>query len=124
MIAPNHDRCLQLSLLHHIVHREAKFRALAITKPANSRRQSLELDSLLRQLNPAPQNPVLWKKLQHKVIGQVNIRRLARQGHPAERTASFAEQRANICRYESRKVIRILHATLKRKGPDVVAIVE
>src|ERR1700683_2492448 len=49
MIAANHDRRFDLPLLHQIVYREAELRALAVSQPADTRRQSLKLDALARQ---------------------------------------------------------------------------
>jgi hypothetical protein len=42
-----------LSLLHQVVHGQPELRALAVAQPADARRQSLELDALARQVDPA-----------------------------------------------------------------------
>ena len=47
MIAPDHDRRLQLALRHHLVEREAEAMAVAEPDPADARRQALELDARL-----------------------------------------------------------------------------
>src|SRR5437016_14539691 len=124
MIAPDHDRRLDLALLHEIVHRQPELRAFAMSKPADARRQSLELDALARQFNPAPQDSVLRKQLQHEIISHGNIGSLARQRHPAEWPSSLAKQRAYVSGNEPRKIVRILHATLERVCPNIVAVIE
>ncbi len=65
MISTNHDRRLDLPFLYQIVDRKAELSALAVAEPANARRQSLKLDALARQINPASQNAVLWKQFQN-----------------------------------------------------------
>src|SRR5262249_28806970 len=53
VIAPNHDRRLDLSLLDQIIHRESELSPLAVPEPADSGWQSLKLDLLLSKFNPA-----------------------------------------------------------------------
>src|ERR1035437_8663132 len=48
VIAPNHDRSLDRTFLHQLVDGEAKPRPLAISQPADSRWESLELDEIGR----------------------------------------------------------------------------
>ena len=88
------------------------------------RRQSLELDPLARQIDPAAENFVLREHLQHQIVGGVNVGRIARERRPAERPASFAEQRTNVRRHESGKIVGVLHAVLEGEGANVVAVVE
>jgi hypothetical protein len=59
VIAPNHDRRFDLPFLHQIIHRQAELRPLAVSQPADARRQSLKLDALARQINPAAQDTIL-----------------------------------------------------------------
>ena len=77
MVASHDYRCLQLAFLDHVVHRQAKLRTLAVSEPANARGQALKFDPLAREINPAAKNAVVRKKLQHQVVGGVNIRGLA-----------------------------------------------
>src|ERR1019366_3113996 len=107
-----------------IVNRQSKPRALAVSQPADASRQSLKLDALASQFNPAAQAAILRKKFKHKIVGNRDIRSLARKRHPPERPAPFAKQRTNIRRNESRKVISILHAALKRERANIIAVVE
>ena len=52
MVATNHDWPLQLALANHFVEAQAKSVALAVTQPTNARWQTLECNTLLRQLDP------------------------------------------------------------------------
>src|SRR5208282_5340412 len=124
MIASHHDGSLDRAFFHKIVNRQSKPRTLAVPEPADASWQSLKLDALASQLNPAAQAAILRKKLEHEIVGDGDVRSLARKRRPPERPAPFAKQRPNIRRNESRKVISILNAALKRKGPNVVAVVE
>src|ERR1019366_3117511 len=118
MIAPNHDRSLDRTFLHQVVDGEAKPRSLAISQPADARWESLELDALAGEFNPAAQAAILGKQFQNKSVGHGDVRRLARKRRPAERPAPFAKQRTNIFRNESRKIVSVLHAALKRERPN------
>src|SRR5882762_10995823 len=101
MVATDHDRRLEFALLHQIVHRQTELGALAIAQPAYAGRQSLELDPLLGKIDPAAEDPVLRKHLQYQIIRCCDVRGLARQRHPTEWSAAFAEQWTDICRHES-----------------------
>src|ERR1700746_425780 len=111
MVAPDHDRCFDLSFPHQLVHRQPELRPLAITQPADARRQALKLDSLASQVNPSTQNAILREKLKHQIIGDSNVRRLARKSRPSERAPPLAEQWPDIRRDKSRKVVCVLHTT-------------
>src|ERR1051326_9060056 len=58
MVTPDHDWRLDFAFLDQIIHGQAELRALAMTQPADARRQSLELDSLARQIDPAVEDAV------------------------------------------------------------------
>jgi hypothetical protein len=64
MIASNHDGSLDRPFFHQIVNRQAEPRPLAISQPADASRQSLKLDALAGQFNPAPQAAILREKVQ------------------------------------------------------------
>src|SRR2546427_4097780 len=55
MIPAHHHGRLDFAFRHQVVERQAKLVALAVAQPANSRRQTLKFDALLRQLDPASQ---------------------------------------------------------------------
>src|SRR6266849_1886190 len=46
MIASDYGRSFDLFLFHQIVHRDAELAALTVSQPADTSRQSLELDAL------------------------------------------------------------------------------
>ena len=124
MIAAHDDRRLQLAVLHHVVHGQAEFGALAVAEPADARGESLELDPLAREVDPAAENAVLREHLQDEIVGGVNVGGIARERRPAERAAAFAEQRTNVGGHEAREIEGVFHAVLEGEGADVVAVVE
>ena len=124
MVASNYDRRLQFASRDQIIQRQPKLVALTITQPADSRGKPLKFHPLLRQLDPARENLIVWKHFQHELIRTVDIRRLSRKRRPAKRPAPFAEERPNICRNEAGEVVSILNALLISKRPNVIAVIE
>ena len=124
MIAANHNGRFQFASSDQIVQRQPKFVALAVSQPANARRQSLKSHALLRQLYPAAQMLIVRKHLQHQLIGARNVGSFAGQRRPAKRSLAFAKQRPNIRGHKSRKVVRVFQALFKRKRSDVISVVE
>ena len=61
MITADHDRRFDFTPFHEFAYGNAKLSALAVTEPANPRRQPLILNSLLSELHPARQRLVFWK---------------------------------------------------------------
>src|SRR5260370_17640983 len=97
MIPAHHYGCLDFAFRHQVVERQAKLVALAVAQPANSRRQTLEFDALLRQLDPASQMLLLREHLQHQLVRPCNIGSFSVKDGPAERSFAFAKQRPDIC---------------------------
>ena len=64
------------------------------------------------------------KSSPHLAIGLVDVLGIARQRHPAERSLSFAEQRADVGGHEARERERIGDALVERYRPDIVAVIE
>src|SRR4051812_9307857 len=124
MVATDHDRSLQLALLHQIVHGKPELRALSVAEPADAGGQTLKLDAFFRQIDPAAQDAILREHLEDQIISDHDIRRLARKRNPAEWSAPFAEQRTDVGGHESGKIVSVLYAALKSEGSDVIAIVE
>ena len=124
MIPAHHHGRLDFAFRHQVVERQAKFVALAVAQPANSRRQTLKFDAFLRQLDPASQMFVLREHLQHQSIRPRNIGSLSGKRRPAERSLAFAEQRPDICRHKAGEVVGVLHALFERKCSNVVAVIE
>ena len=124
MIATDDDRRFDFAAPHQFVHGDAKLGALAITEPADARRQSLEMNSLFRQLHPARQNFVFRKKLERERVGARDVLRIAAERNPAERTFSFAKERADVFRNETGNIEGVFDAGFLRLGANVVAIIE
>src|SRR6266480_249778 len=61
MIAPNHNRRFDFAALHQFVHGHTELGAIAVTEPADPRRQSLKLNSFTGELHPAGERLVLGK---------------------------------------------------------------
>ena len=124
MVASDNNGCLDRAFFHQVIDGQPKLGALAISEPADACRQALKLDALARQFNPASQAAILREKFEHQIVGDSDIRSLARKRNPPKRPASLAKKRTNIFRNESRKVVSILHATLKRERSNVVSVVK
>src|SRR2546428_3643249 len=108
MIAANHDRRRNLSCLHEMVDSLTEERAIAISQPADPRRQALESHFLTREVDPSIQDFVFRKQLQNEVVGDRNIARVSRERGPAKRPAAFRKHRTDVCGNESWKVIGVL----------------
>ena len=124
MVAANHDGSFQFAARHQIIQREAEFVALSVAQPADARRQSLESDALLRQMNPACENFVVRKHVEDELVRAINIRGLAGKRGPAKRPASFAEKRADVGGNEPGKIVSVLYALLESEGPNVIPVIE
>uniref|UniRef100_A0A0N4ZGP7 LigA n=1 Tax=Parastrongyloides trichosuri TaxID=131310 RepID=A0A0N4ZGP7_PARTI len=89
----------------------------------HARRQALEGDALARHVQPAVQAGVVREELLHRLIRFADVLGIARQGGPAERADTTAEQRTDIGRHEAGEVERVLHAFFQRHLSQVVAVV-
>ena len=101
-------------------------RALAVAEPADARRQALERDALLRQLDPAARGlDRSGTASSTACVGDADVLRIARQRDPAERALALAEQRADVRRHEARDVEGASRTPASsRLRADVVAVVE
>src|SRR4051812_6485835 len=98
MISADHDRSLDLALLHQPVEASAQLGALAVFQPADPGRKSLEGHLLLGLPDPAGERRLVRKGLQHRSVSYCDIGGVAGECHPAERTRSPAEERPNVLR--------------------------
>ena len=64
------------------------------------------------------------EQFENRLVGGVNVGRVAAQSRPAERSRTLAEQRPDVLRYEARNVEGVLDAGLLRLRPDVVSVIE
>src|ERR1051326_1534284 len=124
VVAAHHDGRFDLAALYQIVDGEAELGALAVAEPADARGQSLEMDTLPGEVDPALENLVVRKHFEHEIVGDRDVGGIAGECDPAERPAAFAEQRRNVGGHEARKIVSVLDTALERKGTDVVAVVE
>ena len=62
--------------------------------------------------------------LQHRVVRDRQVCRVAGEGRPAERPLALAEERPDVRGHEAGEGERVLHTGLPRLGADVVAVVE
>src|SRR5690242_14626175 len=80
--------------------------------------------ALLRHLDPARERFVAREHFEDEFVGAMNVGRLAGKRGPAERSAAFAEEWANVSGHEAGKIVCVLDALLESEGADVVAVVE
>ena len=110
MVAANHDGGDQFAGAHQPVDRQSELGALAVAQPADARRQSLKLNALACQREPSRQRLVVREHLGGQPVGAVDVRGIAGERHPAERSAAFAEQRADVFGHEAGDIEGALHA--------------
>src|SRR5260370_16702278 len=122
MIAAHHHGGLDFAFRHQVVERQAKLVALAVAQPANSRRQTLELDALLRQLDPASQMLLLREHLQHQSICPRNIGSLSGKRRPAERSFAFAKQLPDLFLHKTSEFLPLLPPFFSRKFSTLISL--
>ena len=124
MIAADDHGCADLAASHHVVDLQSESRAGAVAKPADARRQPLELHAGAGQPDPPRQRLVVGKQLEDGAIGGRDVVRIAGQRRPPERALAFAEQRPDVLGHEAGNVERIGDAGVNGLRPDVVAVIE
>src|SRR5262245_8814180 len=124
MIPSDDDRGLDFTAPDRMLDAPSELRTLTVTEPADWRRQILKLHFGACETNPSFENFVFRKKFQNEIVSQRDIARLSRKCYPTERSAAFGEHRANVCRYETRKVVSVLHTAFVSHGANVVSVVE
>ena len=108
----------------HLVEAQPGQVALAVAEPADPRRQTLELHALGGQPDPARDVLLVAEQVEDRLVGGVDVGRVARQRHPAERPLALAEQRPHVGGHEARVGERVLVAVLGRQPAQRVAVVE
>src|ERR1041385_3613330 len=124
MIAPDRDRRFQIAALHEVVDSFAHLGALAVTEPADARRQSLQVNAFARETQPAIQRAIVRKQLECEVVSLANVFGVARQRDPAKRPFAFAEQRSNVFGHESRNLERVFATGVESLLANVVAVIK
>src|SRR6185437_4178820 len=124
VIAPYRDRCADLARRDQIIQCDTKARAISLAKPADPRGQSLEVNPLACELDPASEVLIVRKQIEHQTIRSRYVRRIARQRGPAKGSLPLAEQWPNVCRHETGEIERSFEAGVEGYGADVVSVVE
>src|SRR5215469_15522765 len=124
MIATDYNRRFDFAALHQFVYSDAKLSAFAVAEPANTRRQSLKMNSLFRELHPARQNRVFRKEFERQNVGARDVLRISTQSNPAERTFPLAKKRADVLRNEPGDIVSVLDTGFFCLRTDVIAIIE
>ena len=124
MVATDDDRRLDGAGADHGVELETRSVALAIPEPADPRRQALEGDSLSGEADPARGRLVFGEHAQHRLVGRGDVRRVARERRPAERTLALAKKRANVGGHETREGKGPFEPGDLSLGADRVPVVE
>ena len=98
--------------------------ALVVAQPANTCRQALELHVLLGGVEPVVQVLVVREELLERLVGDLDVLRVAGECCPAERAQALTEERADVGRDEARELEGALVAGLAGLVADGVAVVE
>src|SRR6476469_3264182 len=104
MITADHDRCADLAGCDQVIESQAGLVPLAITKPADSRRQPLEADLVASTTHPFVQPIIVWEETHHSLVGGFDVGWIAGQRHPAERALALTKQRPDVGRHETREL--------------------
>src|SRR5438309_12029866 len=124
MISTDYNRRLDVAAPYQLVYGDAKLGPLAVAEPANTRRQSLKMNPLFRQLHPARQNRVFRKECECQSVGALDVRGIPTQSNPAEWTFPLAKKRSDILRNEPGNIVGIPDTGFFGLGADVIAIIE
>ena len=91
MIAADDDGSFQPAVRNHAVHFESEARAFAVTEPANARGETLKLDALPRQCDPARDIRIIGEQSADEFVGRCDVGGISGKRDPAERAAAFGE---------------------------------
>src|SRR5947209_418975 len=124
MVAADDNRSFQFAAADHLVEAQADLGPLTVAQPADAGRQPLELHALAGQVNPAGQRLIVREGFEHRLIGAVNVLRIAGEGGPTKRAFALAEERADVLGNEPGDSERILNPGLDSLRANVVAVFE
>src|SRR5262249_10912029 len=124
VIASDDDGSADLTLANKFVHGNPELRSLAVTKPADPRRKSLEVNSLLSQFNPAAEACVFREEFEDQFVGGIDVLWIARECYPAKRSFAFAEEWADVFGHEAGNVVGVLDSNQLGLSADVIAVVK
>ena len=124
VVPADHDRRRELSRGHHLVEAKSGEVALLVAEPANTGRQSFELDLLSGLLDPATKVFVVGEELEDGFVGLINVLGVSRQRRPAEGSFALCKEGANIGGNEAGEVKSPGISTKLCFCPNRVAVVE
>ena len=73
---------------------------LAVAEPADPGRQPLEADLVASAPQPLLQPVIVAEEIHHRLVGDLDVARVTRQRHPAERALALTEQWPDVGRHE------------------------
>ena len=91
MIAADHDRRLDLALANQLVDRKPGTRPVAVAKPADPSRQTLEGDPAGSDFEPALKGGVIGKEPAQRLVDHRDVRLLTGESRPAKRPDALGE---------------------------------
>ena len=109
MIATDGDGRFQVAATDEFVDCFAHLGAFAVAEPADARGQSLKLHAFAREPEPAVERRVFGEEFEREVVRAANVRRVARQSHPAKRPFAFAKKRADVFGHEAGNLEGVAH---------------
>src|SRR5580704_16101283 len=124
MVASDHDGSFEITFGDEVVESQAELVAFAVAEPADAGRKSLKFYFLLRHLDPALEMLIFREHFEYELIGARDVGSFAGKRGPTEWTFAFAEERANVGRNESGKVVSVLDSGFMGEGANVVAVVK
>ena len=95
MIATDDEGCLHVAQFHELVERKARLVAFLVAEPADTCRQPLKGNALLRLRNPSSKRFVLGEEIQHGPVGS------------RDRLCGAATMVVQPCRFFGRKGITL-----------------
>src|SRR5882724_473101 len=101
MIAADCDRGFEMRTFDEIVYCFTHLGAFPITKPTDARRQSLKMNAIACEPNPAVQRSIIRKEFESEIVGFAYVVRITGERHPAKRPLPFAEERSNVFGHET-----------------------
>src|SRR3990172_10559745 len=124
MVSADHDRRHKLPAGNHSIERKSGTSALTIAEPANACRQSLKLHVAAGELEPTPKVFIFREELHYGLVRAVDVFGLSGQRHPAERSFTHTEERADVGRHETGELEGLLHAGVEGALAQVIPIIE
>src|SRR5258705_11796951 len=121
MVASDGYWRFQVAALDEVVNGLTHFGTLAIPQPADTRRQSLKVNTLSRKTQPTIKGSVVREQFQSEKIGLANIFLLTRECHPTKRPLAFAEHWPNVFGHKVRNLKVIFQTLVERLLANVVA---